>query len=278
MFLLVLACLGCPGQTAVKWLLLLLLSVQFQTMMTQSMKLATTALLMSMWSPTLETMLISLLSSSAGTSTTERPLSIYRRERTMTSSMLIPVARYSIQVVPSWQVFNPSCSRSAGIQSKLFQVGRYSIQVVPGRQVFSSSCSELAGTQSKLFQVGRYSVQVIWHLAWLAHSVSAALLCLSCLPLQNFSSCCMPLQQLCPTQYPHPPHTHLFNGPVSGTTWVSQYHVKPIWILLKQETVSGSDISWAICKSAPCSRQITTPAPHHSVFYRLDALPAAQPT
>ena len=33
--------------------------------------------------------------------------------------------------------------------------------------------------------------------------------------------------------------------------------------------MSGSGISWAICKSAPCSRQITTPAPHHS---------AAQPT
>ena len=54
--------------------------------------------------------------------------------------------------------------------------------------------------------------------------------------------------------------------------------VKPIWILLKQETVSGSGISWAICKSAPRSIQITTPAPHCSVFYRLDALPAAQPT
>jgi len=54
--------------------------------------------------------------------------------------------------------------------------------------------------------------------------------------------------------------------------------VKPIWILLKQKTVSGSGISGAICKSAPCSRQITTPAPHHSVFYRPDALPAAQPT
>ena len=53
---------------------------------------------------------------------------------------------------------------------------------------------------------------------------------------------------------------------------------KPIWILLQQETVSGSGISWAICKSAPCSRQITTPVPHHSVFYRPDALPAAQPT
>jgi len=42
--------------------------------------------------------------------------------------------------------------------------------------------------------------------------------------------------------------------------------------------VSGTGISWAICKSASRSRQITTPAPHHSVFYRPDALPAAQPT
>ena len=42
--------------------------------------------------------------------------------------------------------------------------------------------------------------------------------------------------------------------------------------------MSGSDISWAICKSAPHSRQITTPAPHHSVFYRPDALPVTQPT
>jgi len=42
--------------------------------------------------------------------------------------------------------------------------------------------------------------------------------------------------------------------------------------------VSGSGISWTICKSAPRSRQITTPEPHHSVFYRPDALPAAQPT
>ena len=66
-------------------------------------------------------------------------------------------------------------------------------------------------------------------------------------------------------------HTHPFNGPLSGTTRVSRYQKgKPMWILLKQETVSGSGISWAICKSAPRSRQITTPAPHHSVFYRPD--------
>jgi len=60
--------------------------------------------------------------------------------------------------------------------------------------------------------------------------------------------------------------------------WAGTRKIKPIWILLKRETVSGSGISWAICKSAPGSRQITTPAPHQSVFYRPDALPAAQPT
>ena len=53
--------------------------------------------------------------------------------------------------------------------------------------------------------------------------------------------------------------------------------VKPTWILLKQETVSGSCISWAICKSAPRSRQITTPAPHHSIFTdRMHFLPPNQ--
>jgi len=42
--------------------------------------------------------------------------------------------------------------------------------------------------------------------------------------------------------------------------------------------VSGSGISWAICKSAHRSRQITTPAPHHSVFFtgRMPFLPPNQ--
>jgi len=72
-------------------------------------------------------------------------------------------------------------------------------------------------------------------------------------------------------------HTHpaLFLG-LPG--WVGIRKVKPIWILLKQETMSGSGISGATYKSAPRSREITMPAPHHSVFYRPDALPAAQPT
>jgi len=65
----------------------------------------------------------------------------------------------------------------------------------------------------------------------------------------------------------HTPHTHLtalFPGlpRCAGTRTV-----KTIWILLEQETVSGSGISWAVCKSAPRSGQITTPAPHHSVHF-----------
>ena len=73
-------------------------------------------------------------------------------------------------------------------------------------------------------------------------------------------------------------HTHLTAVFPGLPRWASTRKIKSIWIFLTQETVSGSGISWAICKSAPCSRQITTPAPHHSVFYRPDALPAAQPT
>ena len=71
------------------------------------------------------------------------------------------------------------------------------------------------------------------------------------------------------------PHTYRLMALCPGLPgWAGTRKVKPIWILLKQ----GSGISWAICKSAPRFRQITTPIPHRSVFYRPDALPAAQPT
>ena len=73
-------------------------------------------------------------------------------------------------------------------------------------------------------------------------------------------------------------HAHLMALFPRLPGWASTRKAKPMWILLKQETVSGSGISWAICKSAPRSRQITMPAPYHSVFYRPDALPATQPT
>ena len=60
--------------------------------------------------------------------------------------------------------------------------------------------------------------------------------------------------------------------------WAGTRKVKPIWILLKQETVSGSGISWAICKSAPCSRQTTTHQHPTTQFFtgRMPFLPLNQ--
>ena len=73
-------------------------------------------------------------------------------------------------------------------------------------------------------------------------------------------------------------HTHPSNGPFPGLPrWAGTRKVTPIWIFVKQETVSGSGISWAMCKSAPCSRQITMPAPHHSVFLEAGC-PSCRPT
>jgi len=63
----------------------------------------------------------------------------------------------------------------------------------------------------------------------------------------------------------------------SGTTWVSRYQKgKTKLDLLEQEIVSSSDISWAICKSASCPRQPTTPASHHSVFLQVGC-PSCRP-
>jgi len=60
---------------------------------------------------------------------------------------------------------------------------------------------------------------------------------------------------------------------------LSQKEGKTNLDLLEQETVSGSSISWAICKSASRSRQITMPTSHHSVFTGLMCflLPNQQP-
>ena len=74
-------------------------------------------------------------------------------------------------------------------------------------------------------------------------------------------------------------HTHPFNGPFSRTTRVGWYQKGKTNL----DFTEARDSEWqwhqlGICKSAPRSRQITTPAPRHSVFNRPDALPAAQPT
>jgi len=69
-------------------------------------------------------------------------------------------------------------------------------------------------------------------------------------------------QQQITTPAPH----HSVPDNHASTPPLSTRKRKPIWILLKHKTVSGSGISWAMCKSASHSKQITTPAPHHSVF------------
>ena len=74
-------------------------------------------------------------------------------------------------------------------------------------------------------------------------------------------------------------HTDPFNGPLSGTTRVSRYQKGKNYL----DFTEARDSEWQWhqlhlaqrCKYAPCSRQITMPAPHRSVFYRPDALPAA---
>jgi len=60
--------------------------------------------------------------------------------------------------------------------------------------------------------------------------------------------------------------TRLFYGPGEPVP-------EPVWILLEQETVSGSGISWAICKS---SHHLDSTPPLN--FYSAFALPAVQPT
>ena len=59
--------------------------------------------------------------------------------------------------------------------------------------------------------------------------------------------------------------------------WAGTRKVKPIWILLKQETVSGTDISWAICKYAPRSRQIDNHASTPSLSFLTGRMPFLPP-
>ena len=70
-------------------------------------------------------------------------------------------------------------------------------------------------------------------------------------------------------------HTHTFNGPFSETTRVSRYQKGKTNL----DFTEARDSQWQwhqLGQSQSCSRQITMPVPHHSrVFYRPDALPAA---
>jgi len=73
---------------------------------------------------------------------------------------------------------------------------------------------------------------------------------------------------------------HPFNGLFSRKIWVSQHQKdKPFWILMKQEMMGWHwhqlDIMQIICTSLQTDNH-TSISPLS--FYRLDALPATQPT
>jgi len=57
-------------------------------------------------------------------------------------------------------------------------------------------------------------------------------------------------------------HTRLMALCLGLHRWAGTRKVKPIWIYWSKR-VSGSGISWAVCKSASCSRQKTTPVWKH---------------
>ena len=73
-------------------------------------------------------------------------------------------------------------------------------------------------------------------------------------------------------------HTHPFNGPMPGTTRVSRYQKGKTNLDFTEARYS--EWQWhqlGTCKSAPRSRQITMPTPHHSVFLQAGC-PSCRPT
>ena len=79
---------------------------------------------------------------------------------------------------------------------------------------------------------------------------------------------------ICQPEHTYPP----FNGPFSRTTQVSQYQKgKTNLDFTEAEIASDSGISWAICKFAPRSRQITCQHPTTQFFTdRMPFLPPNQ--
>ena len=80
---------------------------------------------------------------------------------------------------------------------------------------------------------------------------------------------------------PLPIHPRPFSSPLSGTTQVSWYQKGKTYLAFTE--ARDSEWQWQqlhpvqLCKSASCFRQITMPAPHHSVFLQAGC-PSCRPT
>ena len=94
----------------------------------------------------------------------------------------------------------------------------------------------------------------------------------------KFSSSSLEVLASTPVYYKHT-HTHLFNGPLSGTTRVSRYQKGKINL----DFTKARDSEWQwhqlghmqVCTLLQTDNHASTPP---LSFYRPDALPAAQPT
>jgi len=125
----------------------------------------------------------------------------------------------------------------------------------------------------------RASPPLDWYQILLLGDRGPQKLTLNCLICCSGTQIWLPVQSVtftsCGEMSNHMEHAHTLCPGLPG--WAGTRKVKPIWILLEQQTVSGSGISWVICKSAPRSRQITMPAPHHSVYLQAGC-PSCRPT
>ena len=106
------------------------------------------------------------------------------------------------------------------------------------------------------------------HLSWLS-------IILYLLPPSTMIHSILPFQFMCLTVFLH----NLCLRLLWTTSWFGTIHFILQWLSFRNTCPYQRNLfCWAICKSAHHQRQITMPAPHHSVFHRLDALLATQPT
>ena len=133
------------------------------------------------------------------------------------------------------------------------------------RHFCTSLCPSIMIRLTVNARLSAHTVRMLWHP--LADALIAKWVGISSVSDRNFTK---HIYFHCPvSRYVTEIHTHTrLTALCPGLPrWAGTRKLKPNWILVKQKTVSGSGISWAIYKSAPRSRQITMPAPHHSSVF-----------
>jgi len=167
----------------------------------------------------------------------------------------------------TWNSLTPQFSRRPLSAFQLLHIQRPTSVFSPSIKVFFYSAKETTSHKTQYAAISPFIHR--WQLTARTHSVVHKPIPVGLLLLSRTNT----VARLHTHTHAHT-HTRLTALCPGLPGWAGTRKVQSIWILLKQETVGGSSISWAICKPTPRS----TPATHCSVFYRPAALPAAQPT